>query len=49
VSIRYEEERDMVYMRLRWFLRQEFSLEVEELDEDLVLDVCDTSFPNNLA
>lgn len=39
VSVRYEKERDMVYMRFRWFLRQEMSLEIEEMEEDLVIDV----------
>ena len=37
--MRYEADRDMVYLRMRWFLRQELSLEIPELEEDLVLDV----------
>jgi uncharacterized protein YuzE len=39
VSLRYEEERDLVYMRFRWFLRQEMSLEIGELNDELVLDL----------
>ena len=39
ISVRFEEDRDLVYIRFRWFLRQELSLEIDELDEDLVIDV----------
>lgn len=46
ISVRYEEDRDLVYVRFRWFLRQELSLEVEELDEDLVIDVRGQLIPN---
>ena len=38
MSVRYENDRDMVYVRLRWLLRQEYSTEIEQLDEDVILD-----------
>jgi uncharacterized protein (DUF2164 family) len=39
VTIKFHETRDLVYIRLRRYLRQEYSSEIEDLADDVIIDV----------